>query len=101
MGSPIVRLFNTGCAVGASRINGCLLTNAISPRAAGPAERGTRKGEACGWNVLMLFAWGDLRITTAMENANITQVSSIDTSAFMVIPGFYGISKYCTVVSGY
>jgi hypothetical protein len=93
--------FNTGCAVGRSVIHGCLLSSARGPIApGGSSEPATKEGRACGWNVLMLFAWGDLRISTAMESAGITQLSAVDSYAFELIPGFYGINHYCTVVSG-
>jgi hypothetical protein len=93
--------FNTGCTVGRSVIHGCLLSTARGPIAPGGSTApATKEGRACGWNILMLFAWGDLRITTAMEMAGITQVSSVDSYAFELIPGFYGINRYCTIVSG-
>ncbi len=99
--APDLSLFNTGCKVGRSAINGCLITNATSPIAPGPLSGlGSKEGRACGWNILSLFAWGDLRITTAMADGGITEISSIDSSAFELIPGFYGINHYCTVVSG-
>jgi hypothetical protein len=100
-GGLALQLFNLGCHVGQSSINGCAITSARSPLAHGDTPGvGTREGRACGWNILTLFAWGDLRITTAMENGAITEVTSVDTYAFELIPGFYGINHYCTVVSG-
>jgi hypothetical protein len=35
-----------------------------------------------------------------MNNAGITEISSVDSDTFELIPGFYGFSRYCTVVSG-
>ena len=96
----VTNFINWGCSVGRSSINGCLITSAKSPIAAGEAIIGNKEGRACGWNILSLFAWGDLRITTAMKSVGITQISSVDSHAFEFIPGFYGINHYCTVVSG-
>jgi hypothetical protein len=94
------RLFNEGCRVAKSPVQGCLFANVTGPGRPGPLARGSKQGKACGWNILALFAWGDLRIQTAMRNGGITQISSVDSSAFELLPGFYGVSRYCTVVSG-
>jgi hypothetical protein len=100
-GGLAMQLFNIGCHVGQTSINGCAITSARSPIAPGDALGiGTKEGRACGWNILMLFAWGDLRITTAMKEGGITQVTSVDSHAFELIPGFYGVNYYCTIVSG-
>lgn len=93
-------VFNMGCHVAASPANGCLLTDVVGPMAPGEDGLGSRRGEACGWNVLALFAWGDLRIETAKRNGEITKVTSVGTRTFSLVPGFYGVTKYCTVVSG-
>ena len=101
---PAIRSSN--CSTSAVRsavhsvVHGCLLTSAKGPIAPGGPIIGNKEGRACGWNILSLFAWGDLHITTAMKNAGITQISSVDSHAFELVPGFYGINRYCTVVSG-
>ena len=95
-----LQLFNLGCHIGRTSINGCFITSAKSPIAPGGPGIGTKEGRACGWNILALFTWGDLRITTAMADGGITDITSVDSSAFEFIPGFYGINHYCTVVSG-
>ncbi len=98
--TTLIRLFNTGCKVTGAHSHGCLVSNVRGPGAPGPLARGSKTGEACGYNILALFTWGDLRITTAAEQAGITEISSIDHRAFELVPGFYGFSKYCTVVTG-
>ena len=96
----LIRLFNMGCAVNVSDSHGCFMTNVKGPGGSGPLARGSKSGRACGYNILALFSWGDVRITTAMEKGGISEVSSIDYDAFELIPGFYGFSRYCTVVNG-
>lgn len=94
------RLFNTGCRITASHSHGCFLTSAKGPGRSGSLPRGSKEGKACGYNVLALFSWGDLRITTAMKQAGIQEISAVDYTAFELVPGFYGFSKFCTVVRG-
>jgi hypothetical protein len=97
----IVDIFNTGCETVATPAWGCFLTlNVKGPGAPGELGQGSKEGQACGYNVLALFSWGDVRIATAMKNGGITQISSVDSKAFQLVPGFYGFSRYCTVVSG-
>ena len=98
--SVMLDLFNTGCIITAAHAHGCFMTNAKGPGGSGPLARGTKSGRACGYNILALFTWGDVRITTAIQNGGISEVSSIDYDAFELIPGFYGFSRYCTVVNG-
>lgn len=93
-------IFNTGCVVARSPANGCLLTNIQGPIAPGRPGSSVREGKACGWNILMLFAWGDLRIETARRNGGVEEIYAIDSEVFSLVPGFYGITRYCTVVSG-
>ena len=97
---PIFRLFNTGCRITASPAHGCFLTSVKGPGFPGPLARGSKEGRACGWNLLALISVGDVRIQTAMRNGGISDVSSVDSYSFELIPGFYGFSRYCTVVSG-
>ena len=96
----VINFINIGCDSVYTHTRGCGVTSVKGPVAPGDLARGSKTGEACGWNVLFLFAWGDLRIETAMKNGNIEEVSSIDYSAFQLLPFVYGISRYCTVVSG-
>ena len=70
------------------------------PGGSGDLARGSKEGRACGWNLLALISVGDVRITTAMEKGGITEVSAVDHYAFELIPGFYGFSRYCTIVTG-
>ena len=96
----MIDLFNTGCIVTGSHSHGCLMTNVKGPGGSGSLAKGSKSGKACGYNILALFSWGDVRITTAMTNGGISEVSSIDYDAFELIPGFYGFSRFCTVVNG-
>jgi hypothetical protein len=97
----VSNLINTGCESVSTPARGCALTNNVKgPIAPGELARGTRRGEACGYNIMSLFSWGDVRIATAMRNGGITQVSSIDSKSFQLLPIFYGLGRYCTVVTG-
>ena len=100
VGGLLGQLFNIGCTITHSPVHGCAFTNARGPIAAGELGQGNKEGEACGYNILALFTWGDVRISTAMKNGGITEISSVDSDVFELVPGFYGFSKYCTVVSG-
>jgi hypothetical protein len=94
------KLFNTGCKVNASKVNGCVFGSTKGPGYSGKLARGSREGRACGWNLLALISVGDVRITTAMRNGGISHISAVDYYSFELLPGFYGFSRYCTVVSG-
>jgi len=97
----LLDLFNTGCRVTNSPVQGCLVAaNVKGPGAPGELARGSKKGQACGFNILALFSWGDVRIATAMKNGGISEISAVDSKSFELVPGFYGFSRYCTVVSG-
>lgn len=97
----VVDLINTGCEGASTPAWGCALTaNVKGPGAPGELARGSREGQACAYNILSLFAWGDVRIKTAMQNGGITEISSVDSKTFQLLPLFYGFSRYCTVVSG-
>ena len=96
----VMNLFNTGCAITDSPAHGCFSSSLRGPVAAGEPGIPTKQGEACGWNLLALISVGDVRITTAMKNGGITKITSVDKRVFELIPGFYGYSRYCTVVNG-
>lgn len=96
----LFRLFNTGCRVTASPAHGCLVGSVMGPGSSGRLAQGSREGRACGWNLLALISVGDVRVTTAMRNGGISEVSAIDHYSFELVPGFYGFSRYCTVVHG-
>jgi hypothetical protein len=98
--SPVFQLFNTGCKVTRAQVHGCFLGTVKGPGFPGPLAYGTREGRACGWNLLALISVGDVRIQTAMRNGGITEISSVDYYSFELAPGFYGFSRYCTVVTG-
>jgi hypothetical protein len=98
--SSLFRLFNTGCKVTRSQIHGCFFGSVKGPGVPGALAYGTREGRACGWNLLALISVGDVRIQTAMRNGGISEVSSIDYYSFELVPGFYGFSRYCTIVTG-
>jgi hypothetical protein len=97
----IVDLINIGCQTVATPANSCVLTaNVKGPGAPGELGQGSKEGQACGYNVLALFSWGDVRIATAMKNGGITKISSVDSKSFQLLPILYGFGRYCTVVSG-
>jgi hypothetical protein len=35
-----------------------------------------------------------------MKNGGLSKISSVDSKSFELLPGIYGVSRYCTVVSG-
>ena len=98
--SDVFRLFNLGCNIAASQAHGCFSTSMKGPGFPGKLARGSRQGKACGWNLLALISVGDVRIQTAMADAGITEIASVDYYAFELIPLFYGFSRYCTIVTG-
>ncbi len=92
---------NWGCESVNTPARGCALTSdVLGPVAPGWLAEGSKRGEACAYNVLWLFSWGDVRIATAMRNGNMTQISTVDSKSFQLIPFFYGFGRYCTVVTG-
>jgi hypothetical protein len=99
-GNVMADLFNTGCEITHAAAHGCFITNMKGPGAAFDEAKPSKTGEACGWNLLALITAGDVRITTAMADAQITKISTVDYKAFELIPGFYGFSRYCTIVTG-
>ena len=100
-GVGVVDLLNTGCESVQTPAMGCILTaNVRGPGFPGELAQGSKEGQACAYNVLWLFAWGDVRIATAMKNGGITEISSVDSKSFQLLPILYGFGRYCTVVSG-
>ena len=89
------------CAINAAHSHGCALTWLQGPSM--PGEDGVaavKKGRACAWNFLALFAAGDMRVSTAMKDGGITRVASVDYESTELVPRYLGISRYCTVVRG-
>ncbi|GBF49697.1 hypothetical protein LPTSP4_12130 [Leptospira ryugenii] len=62
------------------------------------ANDSTKKmGEACGYNVLGFYSFGDISTKKAMENGGIKKVSVVDRHTFAILTLF---AKVCTEVSG-
>ncbi len=57
----------------------------------------TKKGEACSYNILGLFAFGDSSVETARRMGEIKKVAFADTNYFNIL-GIY--QKGCTIAKG-
>ncbi len=61
---------------------------------------GRRVGKACAYNILRLFAWGDMRVRTDMVGDRIEKISSVDYETFSMMPIWGIFTVHCTVVKG-
>ncbi len=93
------------CSMVSSHNHGCVVTRMKGPGFPGELARGSKVGKACAWNLLYLFAAGDVRIATAMSDGGISKVSSVDYEVFELLPVTSAyvaplFARYCTVVTG-
>ncbi len=72
-------------------------TDSQEPWAVTEASVASKRGEACGENILGVVATGDHSIDAAKRNGGITQVTSVDKDISSIL-GLY--AKVCTVVRG-
>ncbi len=86
-----------GCAQVPSDMGFALIVDSQEPVSATEASVASKRGEACGENILGIIAQGDHSIDAAKRNGGITQVTSVDTDVFSILT-FYG--KRCTIVRG-
>lgn len=89
--------FLSGCTTMAMAPTTALLTLGVKgPVGSGPATTASKTGTACSEGILIV-AYGDASIETAMKNGRITKISTVDyeSSAYL---GIY--SKNCTIVKG-
>jgi hypothetical protein len=89
-------------------LSGCATTGAFSQTGAAMINNhreagfstdelvGTKIGKACSENWFGVITLGDSTISTAMEQAGITKVSTVDYDYFKAI--FYG--RFCAIVKG-
>ena len=87
----------TGCSAFAISPTTALITDKVKgPVAVGTESTYTKEGTACSKGIL-IYAWGDASIDTAMRNAGITKIAMVDSEAFNIL-GIYATS--CTTVRG-
>ena len=55
-----------------------------------------KRGEACAWVFLALFAGGDASIEMAKRSSGITEVTTVDHHSTNVL----GFGKFCTLIYG-
>ena len=85
-----------GCAVQQQGLGFGIIQNSVDPIGA-TAEASPKFGEACGVNILGIYAGGDMSIEKAKYQGSITKVSTVNTSVF----SFFGLfAKRCTIVTG-
>ena len=85
-----------GCAIQPQGLGFGIIQNSVDPVTA-TSETAPKVGEACGVNILGIYAGGDMSIEKAKFQGSITKVSSVNTSVF----SFLGIfAKRCTIVTG-
>jgi len=89
-------LFLGGCVAMPQGLGYGLIQDSTDPILA-TSDVAIKVGEACGTNVLGIYASGDMSIDTAKKNGGITKVSSVDAK----ITTYFGIwGKKCTIVRG-
>jgi hypothetical protein len=64
----------------------------------GDGSKGTKKGTACGTEILGMVAQGDNSITTAMANGGITKLHFVEYSYKSYVFNVY--AEFCTIASG-
>lgn len=85
----------SGC--GTSQPTGILFTDINSPVSANNEVKVATSGKACSTSWFHLVGTGSASTDEAKKNGNITNVATVDYSAFNIL-GIYG--KYCTTVTG-
>ncbi len=95
--SAVAALGLGGCAGVASDLGYAFYQESQQPLLATEASVASKRGEACGENILGLIATGDHSIDAAKRNGGITQVTSVDADVFSIWT-LYG--KRCTIVRG-
>lgn len=86
-----------GCGFIADGPFGWFYTDHKTTVAIGPAKDATREGLACIHSFFGMVSVGDAGIETAMRNAGIRSVQTVDRKSLSLF-GTY--SRQCTVVSG-
>jgi len=89
----------SGCGVIAPVVppTGLLYTDMQAPITTGPAEVGTKRGEASVTAILGLISTGDGSVAAAARNGRISKVSRVDYTYDNIL-GLY--QKYTTIVYG-
>lgn len=86
----------SGCAVGHGPVVAPLAFDLRGPVSAGSAAGSSKIGRATATGIVM-FAYGDASISTAMKNGGITRIHHVDHETSNIL-GVY--SKYTTIVYG-
>jgi len=86
----------TGCAMGHGPVVAPLAFDLRGPVSAGPAAGSGKVGRATATGIVM-FAYGDASISTAMKNGGITRIHHVDHETTNIL-GIY--STYTTIVYG-
>ncbi len=60
-------------------------------------EPGSKRGDACAYNVFSLVSFGDASLVKAKENGSITKVATLD---FDYVNLFWSIGRFCAVITG-
>lgn len=101
---PILLVFFSGCVTtgildSLARGSGIAAINiqTLRGQVVQPAVPGLARGDACAYNFLSLFAWGDSSVAAAKKKASILRVSTVDLDITNVL-GIYG--RLCTIVTG-
>lgn len=97
LAAAAVSLALGACALPASYLGGALILDSQEARLVTEASVASKRGEACGENILGIIAQGDSTIDAAKRNGGITQVTSVDSDVYSIL-GLY--SKVCTIVRG-
>ena len=86
----------SGCVVVPSHLGFALIQSDKEPITATEVVP-RRMGKACGFNILGIFAAGDISIEKAKRNGGIQRVASVDKEVFSVLGAF---SQVCVIVTG-
>jgi len=94
----LVALTLGGCAVPLPSVGpGGVFTDVKEAVQAVNDVAGSRRGEACGQNILGIVSTGDYTVEAAKRAAGITRVATIDRSYWSILCVY---AKACTVVTG-
>jgi hypothetical protein len=81
-------------------LTGCLYSHVTLPYGTelNKTELGHKKGTACLYSVLWLFAWGDAGAAAASKNGGITTLTHMDRETYSLLFGIY--TRHTTIVYG-
>lgn len=98
-GALLITLLVSGCATTGWRSRAGIGYYGQATRVSVAAAEipGSKRGDACAYNILSLVSIGDASIVKAKENGSIKRVATLD---FDYVNLFWSVGRFCAVITG-